>query len=82
MKDRNVPIWIGCFSLAVILLLGVSVPIQFSDARFKDAKQGEIYLFNICDDCVNTQTVDLGAESQGPAVGLQGLQDFGPAGTE
>ena len=48
MKDRNVPIWIGCFSLAVMLLLGVSIPIQFSDARFKDAKQGEeIYISSI-----------------------------------
>jgi hypothetical protein len=64
-----------------MLLLSVFVPIQFSDARFEDVKQGKIYLFNICDDCVNAQTVDIGAESQGPAASLQGLQgSAGPQG--
>jgi hypothetical protein len=35
---RNVPIWTGCLSIAVMLLLSVSVPIQFSDARYKDER--------------------------------------------
>jgi hypothetical protein len=38
--NKNVPIWIGCFSIVVMLMLSVSVPIQFSDARYGDARYG------------------------------------------
>jgi hypothetical protein len=49
--NKNVPILIGCFSIAVMLMLSVSVPIQFGDARYRVARYGErVILVNDCDE--------------------------------
>jgi hypothetical protein len=58
--NKNVPILIGCFSIAVMLMLSVSVPIQFSDARYRDARYGERVIQDLVNDCDEASCENIG----------------------
>jgi Collagen triple helix repeat (20 copies) len=84
---RNVPIWIGCFAIAIMLLTSVSVPVQYSEAR------PILQLINPCDDESNCAIAfpGVGEGRQGPAgppgpmgpAGPQGIQGLiGPQGPQ
>jgi hypothetical protein len=72
--SAHLPIWIGCFSIAVMLLLSVSVPVQFSDARYKDAKHGDIVIQDLFNDCDHeTSYENIGAiGNDGSAIAQTG----------
>ncbi|MGH9975888.1 MAG: hypothetical protein ACRD8Z_08655, partial [Nitrososphaeraceae archaeon] len=86
MMNRKVPIWIGCLSMAVMLLLSVSVPIQFSDARYKDERYGELVIQDLFNDCDHeTSCENIGAIGQdGSAIAQTGGQGGreGPTGPQ
>ena len=72
--NRNVPIWIGCLSMAVMLLMSVSVPIQFSDARYKDARYGDIAVQDLLNDCDHETSCEnmAGMADDGSAIAQVG----------
>jgi hypothetical protein len=79
--SKNWSTWIGCFSIVAILLLGVLVPVQFSDARYKDDIRGDIViqdLFNECNYETGCQNIGAVGEDGSAIAQIGGLQ----AGTE
>jgi hypothetical protein len=66
---RNVPIWIGCFAIAIIMLLtSVSIPVQYSEATS---------IPNMCDDDSNCRA---GASGERGAPGVIGPEGGGGGG--
>ena len=73
--------------MAVMLLLSVSVPVQFSDARYKDAKHGDIVIQDLFNDCDHeTSCENIGAiGDDGSAIaqtGGLGAGSEGPPGPQ
>jgi hypothetical protein len=57
--NRKTPIWIGCFLVAVMLVLSTSHPVQLSEAKYKDNVNMDFV--EVCDDsnCANTAVAPL-----------------------
>lgn len=67
---RNVPIWIGCFAIAIIMLLtSVSIPVQYSEATTN--------IPNLCD---NESNCSAGTPGVQGAPGLTGPEGGGGGG--
>jgi hypothetical protein len=83
---RNAPIWIGCFAIAIMLLSSVSVPTQFSEARYRDDKYGELRVQDLLNDCDHETSCEnmAGMADDGSAIAQTGGQGGreGPPGPQ
>lgn len=70
--NKSRPISIGCFSIVVMLVLGVSIPVQFSDARSYRGSVAQSFI-NECDEstCSNAGPI---SSSDGSAIALPIVQ--------
>ncbi len=83
---RNAPIWIGCFAIAIMLLTSISVPTQFSEARYRDDKYGELRVQDLLNDCDHETSCEnmAGMADDGSAIAQTGGQGGreGPPGPQ
>lgn len=79
--NRKVPFWIGCFSIALMMLLSAALPVQFSEAKYRNKVTMDFV--EICEDsnCANNGPL---TQDDGTATALTPLQisagEQGPAG--